>query len=140
MTYEKTSREIRVQVRPFYLREQSDPRAERFVWAYEIQIENTSRTMVQLLSRHWIITDQKGEVEEVHGPGVVGKQPILMPGAKFKYSSFARLATSSGVMAGHYRMVTREGEFFDVSIPEFPLLFPVRLVTEAQVCDSAKLP
>ena len=122
--YEAVTRSIVVRVRPSYLAEQSDPDKRRWVWAYAIEIENLGKETVQLISRHWIITDAWGRVEEVKGPGVVGEQPTLQPGERYAYASGCPLSTSSGSMVGSYQMVTAEGETFDLAIPAFSLDTP----------------
>jgi ApaG protein len=122
--YEAVTRNLTVRVRPEYLPDQSDEEERRWVWAYWIEIENRGRETVQLLGRHWIITDGMGRVEEVKGLGVVGKQPILRPGERFDYTSGCPLATPSGMMVGSYAMVTDSGERFDISIPAFSLDLP----------------
>jgi ApaG protein len=122
--YEAETRGIIVRVRPQYLPEQSEPEARRWVWAYAIEIVNASAETVQLISRHWIITDALGHVEEVQGPGVVGEQPTLRPGEAFTYASGCPLTTPSGSMVGTYRMVGDGGERFDIAIPAFSLDLP----------------
>ena len=122
--YEASTRGLTVRVRPQFLPDQSDPDERRWVWAYAIEIENRGRETVQLLSRHWIITDGFGRVEEVKGPGVVGDQPILRPGERYGYTSGCPLPTSSGAMVGSYRMITDGGEQFDIAIPPFSLDVP----------------
>jgi ApaG protein len=122
--YEAVTRNIRVRVQPQYLDDQSDPDAGRYVWAYTIDIVNEGRETVQLASRYWHITDEVGHVEEVRGPGVVGEQPVLRPGRSFNYTSGCPLRTPSGIMVGHYNMVTDDGEKFDVAIPPFSLDSP----------------
>ena len=122
--YEASTRGLTVRVRPQFLPDQSEPDQRRWVWAYAIEIENRGRETVQLLSRHWIITDGFGRVEEVRGPGVVGDQPILRPGERYAYASGCPLPTSSGAMAGSYRMITDDGEQFDIAIPAFSLDVP----------------
>lgn len=122
--YEAVTRGITVRVRPQYLPDQSEPDARRWVWAYTIEVENGGAVEVQLLTRHWIITDATGRVEEVQGPGVVGEQPILAPGARFTYTSGCPLPTPSGAMEGSYRMVTEAGERFDAAVPAFSLDLP----------------
>ncbi len=123
-TYEATTRKLTVRVRPQFLPEQSDPEARRWVWAYAIEIENRGAETVQLLRRHWIITDGLGRVEHVEGPGVVGDQPTLRPGQRYSYTSGCPLPTTSGSMAGEYRMITDLGEQFDIAIPAFSLDVP----------------
>jgi len=122
--YEAETRGIIVRVRPQYLPEQSEPEARRWVWAYAIEIVNASAETVQLISRHWIITDALGHMEEVRGPGVVGEQPTLRPGEAFTYASGCPLTTPSGSMVGTYRMVGDGGERFDIAIPAFSLDLP----------------
>lgn len=115
---------IRVSVRSSYLADQSSPRERRYVFAYTVTIANQSDKPVQLVSRHWVITDASGHVEEVRGPGVIGKQPKLRPGEHFDYTSGCVLATSSGEMHGEYQMVRDDGSRFDATIPAFLLAFP----------------
>lgn len=124
-TSEATTRSIRVRVEARFLPEQSDLRNDRWVFAYRIRIDNTGSERVQLLSRHWIITDANGVVEEVRGPGVVGEQPILEPGSGWEYTSFCPLATPFGTMQGAYQMVTEGGEGFDAMIAPFQLSTPL---------------
>jgi ApaG protein len=118
MYYELTQG-IEVEVTPEYLPAESSPEALQFVFAYHITITNKGDTDVQLLSRHWIITDGAGVVHEVKGPGVVGEQPKLAPGQKHKYSSFCPLKTPTGNMRGSFQMVNNLGAQFDVKIPLF---------------------
>ena len=115
---------FQVRVRPSYLPEQSDPDEHRFVWAYRVEIENRGEETAQLISRHWIITDAVGKVEEVQGLGVVGEQPTIRPGETYAYASGCPLATTSGVMAGTYDMVTDGGAQFQIEIPPFSLDLP----------------
>jgi ApaG protein len=124
MGYEATTRGIRVRVRPQYLEAQSDPDEGRYVWAYTVEIVNEGRSTVQLLERYWHITDETGRVDEVRGPGVVGDTPVLEAGDSYTYTSGCPLPTPSGVMVGHYTMVTPSGERFDVAIPAFSLDSP----------------
>lgn len=124
MPYTATTRQIRVTVEPAWLEEQSNPRENRFVWAYRVQIRNLGAETVQLRTRHWMITDARGHVEHVRGPGVVGKQPRLEPGQAFEYTSGAPLTTPTGFMGGTYRMMTSGGESFDIEIPTFSLDSP----------------
>lgn len=107
-----------------YLPEQSAPRDSRYLFAYHIRISNEGEARAQLLSRHWIISDADGNVEQVQGPGVVGEQPVLDPGDSFEYTSFCPLKTSVGTMHGTYQMVTAEGEEFDARIAPFTLATP----------------
>ena len=122
--YRTTTRNISVEVEPFYLEERSDPTEDRYFWAYRITIANQSDRFVKLVSRHWRITDAAGKVELVDGPGVVGEQPELDPGDSFQYTSGCQLTTSSGIMAGRYTMVDGQGATFDVQIPAFSLDLP----------------
>ena len=115
---------IRVRVLPRYLPEHSDPEANRFVFGYRITIENEGDETVQLLTRHWIITDSTGKVTEVKGEGVVGKQPVLEPGESFEYMSGSRMESPMGTMHGTYQMVGHDGEPFDIEIPAFTLAVP----------------
>jgi ApaG protein len=128
--YVAETRGIIVRVTPYFLPDQSDPDERNWVWAYAVEIENTSEETVQLMSRHWVITDAMGRVEEVEGDGVVGEQPTLKPNHNFRYTSGCPLTTPSGVMEGEYRMVTLDGEHFEVRIPAFSLDLPgaVRVV------------
>ena len=122
--YEKVTQGISISVRPFYLEEQSAPDEDRFVWAYRVNIENKSAETVQLLNRHWRITDKHGRLQEVRGPGVVGEQPVLKPGESFEYTSGCPLGTPSGIMVGSYEMTTVAGRRFSVEIPAFSLDSP----------------
>ncbi|HEY2068870.1 MAG TPA: Co2+/Mg2+ efflux protein ApaG [Rhizomicrobium sp.] len=122
--YESITRGIRVAVKPFFLDDQSDPEEGRFLWSYEVTIENNGRETVQLLSRNWRITDAHGHVQDVRGPGVVGAQPILEPGQLFTYTSGCPLPTPSGAMGGHYDMRGAAGDGFTVEIPLFLLESP----------------
>lgn len=134
LKFEATTDNIRVSVRPVYLQDHSEPDEAKFVWAYTIDVENLSNQIVQLLNRHWIITDATGKVEEVKGPGVIGKQPRLNPGQGFNYTSFCHLKTDSGFMGGTFEMinhskdkasaVSNEGFLFSVEIPVFSLDLP----------------
>ena len=113
-----------VRVRPSYLAGQSDPDEGRWVWAYQVEIENRGERAVQLMARRWIITDATGRTQEVRGEGVVGEQPTLGPGERFQYTSGVPLPTSSGFMTGRYQMVTDRGERFEIDIPTFSLDSP----------------
>jgi ApaG protein len=116
--------EFSVQVVPRYLPEQSDPDESRYLFAYTVTIRNTGDVAAQLLSRHWIITDGDGQVEEVRGPGVVGEQPLLQPGQAFQYTSGCPLATPVGSMHGSYQCIAEDGTAFEATIPEFVLSAP----------------
>jgi ApaG protein len=116
-----TTREIAVSVEPTYLETRSSPDSSQYFWAYRVIIRNQGREKVQLLSRHWMITNARGELTEVKGAGVVGEQPILKPGESFEYTSGAPLNTPSGMMGGAYQMESESGERFDIEIPTFSL-------------------
>jgi ApaG protein len=122
--YSETTHSIRVTVEPMYLEEQSSPSDNHYVWAYHVRIENTGGDTVQLLTRHWKITDSLGRVQEVRSAGVVGEQPILSPGQAFEYTSGTPLPTPSGIMVGSYGMEAGSGRRFDVAIPAFSLDSP----------------
>lgn len=122
--YTKTTRQIKVTVIPTFLAEQSDAEESHYVWAYTIQLENLGGETVQLLNRYWHITDAKGSVQEVRGPGVIGEQPVLEPGDTYQYTSGAALKTPSGIMEGNYEMTTNGGETFLIDIPAFSLDSP----------------
>ena len=122
--YVANTREIAVSVEPTYLETRSSPDSSQYFWAYRVIIENQGRETVQLLSRHWMITNARGELTEVKGPGVVGEQPILKPGQRFEYTSGAPLNTPSGMMGGAYQMESEGGERFDIEIPTFSLDCP----------------
>lgn len=116
--------EISVSALPQYLENQSDPSGERYVFAYTITIRNTGSIASQLISRHWIITDAQGQVQEVKGLGVVGHQPLLKPGESFEYTSGCALTTPVGTMRGSYQMVAEDGTQFEAPIAEFTLAMP----------------
>ena len=115
---------IRVRVQSQYLPDQSLPSADRYVFAYTITISNESARVAQLRTRHWIITDARGTVEEVRGDGVVGEQPRLSPGQSFEYTSGCVLTTPVGTMHGTYRMWCDDGSYFDAVISPFSLASP----------------
>lgn len=115
---------IDIQAAARYLADQSDPDDDRFVFAYTIRLQNRGEQAAQLISRHWVITDGNGKVEEVKGDGVVGKQPVLEPGQSFEYSSGAVIETAVGSMRGSYQMQAEDGTHFDASIPTFTLSVP----------------
>jgi ApaG protein len=122
--YTAITRGIAVSVLPTYLEAQSSPDRSQYFWAYRVIIENQGQETVQLLSRHWMITNARGDLTEVKGPGVVGEQPVLKPGESFEYTSGAPLNTTSGMMGGAYRMESESGEQFDIEIPTFSLDSP----------------
>jgi ApaG protein len=115
---------ININVNTAYLAEQSDPSADRYVFAYTITIANTGTVAAQLISRHWIITDAENVTQEVKGLGVVGEQPLLRPGESFEYTSGTAMATPVGTMRGSYQMVAEDGNKFDAEIPVFTLSMP----------------
>lgn len=115
---------IKIVVETEYLADQSTPEASRFVFAYHVHILNDGETSVQLLSRHWIITDGNDKVQEVKGAGVIGLQPNIESGQSFQYSSGAVLDTQVGIMQGSYRMQNENGDFFDAEIAAFQLAIP----------------
>jgi ApaG protein len=115
---------ITVRTSVSYLPEQSEPARGRWFWAYHIRIENDAALAVQLLTRHWIITDGRGARHSVEGEGVVGEQPLIEPGGSFDYVSGCHLATPTGAMQGSYRMLGEDGAMFDVAIPRFALVAP----------------
>jgi ApaG protein len=119
--YVANTRGIAVSVEPTYLETRSSPDSSQYFWAYRVIIENQGPETVQLLSRHWMITNARGELTEVKGPGVVGEQPVLKPGESFEYTSGTPLNTPSGMMGGAYQMESESGERFDIEIPTFSL-------------------
>ena len=116
--------QIDVDVETNYIKEQSSPEDDRFVFAYTVTIRNTGNLAAKLLTRHWIINDANGNVQEVHGEGVVGEQPYLRPGESFEYTSGTVIETPVGSMEGSYQMVTDDGFTFDADIPAFTLSLP----------------
>jgi ApaG protein len=118
---------ILVTVRSEYIPERSSLSSQQFAFAYTVKIANQGTATAQLRSRHWIITDANGGVQEVRGDGVVGAQPLLRPGEEFEYTSWCVIATPSGSMRGSYQMVTPEGEWFDAEIAPFRLGMPQTL-------------
>ena len=117
--YRESTQDIEVEVVPEYLAAESAPQISQFVFAYHITITNKGESEVQLINRHWIITDGEGVVQEVKGEGVVGEQPRLGPGQTHKYSSFCPLSTPTGNMRGSFEMITQKGKKFDIQIPLF---------------------
>ena len=120
----ETPHKIRVDVETSFLSEQSSPGDNRYVFSYTITIRNEGTVPARLVTRHWIITDSNGKVQEVRGEGVVGEQPHLKPGQGFRYSSGAVLETPVGAMQGSYQMVADDGEQFDAPIAAFRLAMP----------------
>ncbi|MDH3639072.1 MAG: Co2+/Mg2+ efflux protein ApaG [Gammaproteobacteria bacterium] len=115
---------IDVKVKTAFVEAQSDPLADRYVFAYTITITNVGTVAAQLVTRHWIITDANDKVQEVQGEGVVGEQPHLVPGTSFQYTSGAVLETPVGTMGGSYQMIAEDGTEFDAEIPGFTLSVP----------------
>jgi ApaG protein len=116
--------DIQVQTRTTYVEQQSEPAKNRYLFAYTITIHNRGSVTAQLLTRHWIITDANGQVQEVRGDGVVGQQPVLEPGQSFEYTSGAVLETPVGSMTGSYQMLAADGHHFDAPIAAFSLAVP----------------
>ena len=127
--YSQITHDIKISVEVFYLESESDPLENHYFWAYRVELENQGTNTVQLLTRHWEITDGNGEVTNVEGAGVVGEQPVLTPGQRYEYTSGCPLKTSSGIMAGWYTMQNQEGNTFAVTIPTFSLDCPGELRT-----------
>ncbi len=122
------TRGVKVEVESEYLPDRSDVERGYYFFAYHVKITNEGDEPVQLLSRHWIITDGNGKVEEVRGAGVIGEQPVIEPGESHQYSSFCPLETSVGSMQGTYQMVTESGESFDAEIAPFRLAYEKELL------------
>lgn len=119
---------IKIKVETIYIPERSSPEQNQYFFAYNITISNQRSETVQLLNRHWIITNGNGEKEEVQGPGVVGEQPVLKPEESFNYTSYCPLNTPIGSMHGTYQMKTEAGETFDAAIPAFTLAYSSTLL------------
>lgn len=122
-----TTTGVRICVESQYVPQRSQPDDGMWFFAYRVEIENVGEQVVQLISRHWIITDGEGRVEEVRGPGVIGQQPVLRPGERFDYTSACPLPTPIGSMEGSYQMVTEDGDRFDAAIAPFGLAMPTLL-------------
>jgi ApaG protein len=122
--YIEVTSEIEVTVEPVYVPQQSRPEESYYFFAYKVQLKNLGNTPVQLLSRHWIITDGQGHVEEVQGQGVVGQQPRLEANQTYEYTSFCPLSTITGNMRGTYLMVNDSGERFEIKVPVFFFRIP----------------
>ena len=118
---------IQVDVQTRYIEEQSNPEQDYYVFAYTITIRNEGKQPAKLLTRHWIINDANGNVQEVHGEGVVGEQPYLKPGESFRYTSGTVIETPVGSMEGSYQMLAEDGTPFDAKIPAFTLSLPNKL-------------
>lgn len=124
---------VYVEVKSEYVPEQSSVENHRFLWAYDISITNNTDEIIQLLNRMWLVTDMRGKIEEVRGPGVVGLQPIIKPGKSFAYSSFCQLSTPKGSMEGQYEMQNLDEIRFLVDIPKFVLTCPAPAVFRAHL-------
>jgi ApaG protein len=122
--YRAVTRQIEVTVEPNFLPERSSAEDGRYFWSYTIVITNSGGETVQLINRHWIITDAAGRQQQVRGEGVIGEQPVLAPGERFEYTSGVPLATASGFMAGSYEMENESGERFAIEVPAFSLDSP----------------
>ena len=122
--FDPSKHNIQVVARSVYVAEQSDPEKQQYVFIYTINISNAGSIPAKLLSRHWIITDAKGDVQEVQGVGVVGEQPYIKSGENYEYTSGAVLNTPIGSMQGSYQMLADDGEYFDATIPAFRLAIP----------------
>ncbi|MCK5828685.1 MAG: Co2+/Mg2+ efflux protein ApaG [Methylococcales bacterium] len=120
----KKKNNIIVEAKPQYIESQSSPKDERYVFSYTITITNAGVIPAKLLSRHWLITDSNGKVQEIIGDGVIGEQPYLKSGESFRYSSGAMIETPIGVMQGKYLMISDSGDNFKASIPKFTLSIP----------------
>ncbi len=117
--YRETTQGIQIDVEPQYVEAESKPEQGLYYFSYHVRIKNLGEAPARLLNRHWIITDGKGEVHEVAGPGVIGEQPTLEPGESFEYSSYCPLPTATGNMRGHYEMSDQSGTLYRVKIPLF---------------------
>lgn len=117
-------RQIKIDVQSFYLKEQSDPDKNRYVFAYTVKIRNDGEVPARLISRHWVITDAEGNAQEVKGSGVVGEQPFLYPGEDYQYTSGTILPTPVGSMHGSYQLISHDGCCFEADIPAFSLATP----------------
>ncbi|WP_404382602.1 Co2+/Mg2+ efflux protein ApaG [Caenispirillum salinarum] len=122
--YRQTTHDITIEVRSVFLEDQSSVEENRFVWAYQVTIRNGGEKTVQLLNRHWRITDAHGHVQEVRGAGVVGEQPVIHPGDSYEYTSGTPLTTPSGIMVGAYEMMDEDGDHFEAAVPAFSLDSP----------------
>ncbi|MCU0831236.1 MAG: Co2+/Mg2+ efflux protein ApaG [Rhizobiaceae bacterium] len=129
MSYSKTTHDIEVRVTPIYLPDESRPDEGHYFWAYRVHIANHSPEAVKLLTRYWRIIDGHGRVEEVHGEGVVGEQPLIRPGRAYEYTSGCPLPTPHGIMSGHYMMRHADGTLSRIDIPAFSLDRPEQVRT-----------
>ena len=116
-----SAHQVHIDVLPQYVADQSDPLQDVYSFTYTVTVTNTGKTPVQLISRHWIIQDEKGHIDEVKGLGVVGQQPLLRPGEAFQYTSGCRLRAASGTMHGSYFFVSEDDQRFDAPIAKFVL-------------------
>ena len=123
-SYSAVTNDVTVRVAVSFLADQSEPDRGRWFWAYHIRIENGREGPVQLLTRHWTISDGRGALHHIEGEGVVGEQPVIKPGSSYDYVSGCPLSTPTGWMEGSYKMVERDGAMIDVRIPRFSLLAP----------------
>ena len=123
-SYEVETNGVHVRATPVFVEEESAPEQGRFLWAYHIEIENRGERTLQLMTRHWQITDREGRVQHVNGPGVVGQQPVLEPGGRFEYTSGCPLNAPSGMMQGTYDMADESGAIVVAQIPLFALDSP----------------
>jgi ApaG protein len=124
IAYEAETEGVIIRVKPAFLDEESSPEDGRYIWAYHVEIENKGQRTLQLMTRHWKITDREGRVQEVNGPGVVGQNPVLRPGGKFEYTSGCPLNAPSGMMQGTYSMEDDKGGTLEARIPLFALDSP----------------
>jgi ApaG protein len=122
----ETAKDIEIQIttKTQFLSDQSSPETQRYLWSYDITIVNQSDEVIQLLNRYWKITDMRGKVEEVRGPGVIGLQPLIKPGKEFAYSSYCQLTTPQGTMEGTYEIQDMDEKHYLVDIPKFVLSSP----------------
>ena len=124
--FEQRTKDVVVRVEPEFLADQSSPSDGRYIWAYTVEIDNQSDADLRVTGRYWFIADSLGQVQEVHGQGVVGEKPVVRAGESFRYTSGAPLSAPSGMMRGSYRVEPDEGEAFDIEIPVFVLDSPHR--------------
>ena len=122
--YSKTTKGVKVTVKPYFLDDQSSPQEDHYVWAYQVNIENSSNTTMKLNHRNWVIIDANGKITNVQGEGVVGEFPTLQPGESFEYTSGTPLKTTNGIMQGFYLMSQSNGEPLKIDIPAFSLDSP----------------
>jgi len=123
-TTSRKTETVKITVKTHYLQQQSQPEDGKYVFAYTINIKNNGTENCQLITRHWVITESDFSVQEVHGEGVIGKQPIIEPGKSFEYTSAAILKSEVGTMKGFYDMISANGALFKATIPQFTLSVP----------------